>query len=839
MLRRALQRSTDFVTKHNRIVLLVMVLLTAGVLAGIPQIDMASQAGGTTDQFQGIDRVEKSQYIQNNYTADTQRSNRSVRAVYVRDDGGNVLSKESLLAGLRYQQSVRDNESVAAALHGDGIVGLSNLVATRAAGDRGATLSEQIRALERASASEVERLVERTLSDDPRAARFLPADHDQGSAAATDRRMLVTLDTRTADETRDAAGTALYDASEKRQSAGFFVVNADAWADYRQHFFGEMVELVLPVALLLVLLVLAFAYRDLVDVVVGMSGVLLSVLWMFGLLGWLGVEAGTMSIVPVVLITGLSIDFGFHVFNRYREQRGEDEGIREPMSRGVRLVATALVLVTVTAAIGFMANVANPLPVIRDLGITITLGVVSALVLFATVVPALKISIDGVLERVGIDRRKQPLGHGRYLRPVLGGSVTLARRAAPVVLVVAVLVGAAGGVAWASLDKESYQQSDGDVAEWKQQLPGPVGWETGDVPGQSAHIDEVYQPASAADAFQSQILVEDDVTSDGTLEDVAAGVQRIEDEGVLIDQPGTQAVRSPVTAMQAVARQNDDFAAAFQRADTNGNGVPDTDLESLYDAFYAANPDVASQVLERTDGEYRSLLVTMALNGDYSEATDVVPELEDGAAVMEGEGARTATAAGGLSVQTAVLDEIVGGIIMTMVVALAAVVLTLTLVFRYMHGSATLGAVVSVPIVLVVGLVIGGMYLLGIPLTLLTALLMSLVIGMGVDYNIHVGDRFADELRAGKPPIAALQAAVTGTGGALLGSTLTSAGAFATISLVPQAQLQSFGAIVVIALVTAFLASVLVLPSLLLLWSRYSGVETPTPDSTADPMPQD
>ena len=838
MIRDALQRSTDFVTKHNRITLLLMVVLTAGVLAGIPQIDTASQAGGTASQFEDVETVQKAQYIDTHYgNQSRERSNRTLELVYVRDDDGNVLSKSSLLDGLRYQQTVRDNESVAAALHGDGMVGIANLVATRAADTPNPTLAEQISALDSTSPSRVEELVGEVVAS-PRAAQFLPAGHGS-ETTATDRRLVVALTTAGDDETLDRADSALYDAAADREAAGFFVLNEDAWADYRDHFFGEMVELVLPIALLLILLVLAFAYRDLVDIVVGMTGVVLSVLWMFGLLGWLGVAAGTISIVPVVLITGLSIDFGFHVFNRYREQRGDEEGIREPMNRGLRLTATALVLVTVTAAIGFMANVANPLPMIRDLGITITLGVISALLLFATVVPALKISIDGVLERLGLDRRKQPLGHGRYLRPVLERSVTLARRGAPVVLLVAVVVGAAGGAAWAGLDEESFQQSDGDVAEWKQQLPDPVGWETEELPAQSTHVQEVYQPASAADAIQSRILIQDGVTDDGTLEDVHAGVQHIREDGLLVDQPDTQAVVSPVTAMQAVARQDADFATAFEQADTDGDGVPDTNLVGLYDAFYAANSDVASRVVERTDGEYRSLLVTLSLRGDYADAADIVAQLDEGVAVMEGDGARTATAAGTMSLNIAVLDEIVGGIILTMLIALAAIVVTLTAVFRSIHGSASLGAVVSVPIALVVGLVVGGMYLLSIPLTLLTALLMSLVIGMGVDYNIHIGDRFADELRAGHAPIPALRAAVTGTGGALLGSTLTSAGAFATITLVPQAQLQSFGTIVVVALLTAFLVSVLVLPSLLLLWSRYGGIETPTAESVSAPTAQD
>jgi predicted RND superfamily exporter protein len=835
MTRDGLTKAVDFVTDHTRITLLVMLLLSAFVLAGIPQIDTESQASADSDAFQDIDRVQKAQYIQEHYSQTDDGPSRIFETVYVRDEDGNVLSKESLLAGLRYQQSIRENATISAALHDQGVSGLSNLVAMRAAGSPDATLDEQIQALEAASPSEVEQLVATTLSDDPRALRYLPADHDPSDTTASDRRMLVALDTGVANGTYDNATVALYHTASDRSDAGLFVLNGEAWAAASDHFFGEMIELVVPVALAFILVVLGFAYRDLVDVIVGMTGVVLSVLWMFGLLGWLGVAAGVVSIVPVVLVSGLSIDFGFHVFNRYREQRGEDEGIREPMRRGVTLVATALVLVTVTAAIGFLANLSNPLPLIRNLGVSITLGVVSALLIFVTVVPALKIGIDGLLERFGIDRRKAALGHGKYLRPVLGKTVTLARKGAPVVLVLALLVGAAGGLAWMELDEESFQQSDGQVAEWKQQLPGPLGWETHPVPEQSAHVDEVYQPASADAAVQEPILVEGDVTSDDTLEDIQTGVDDIEQKGLLIDQPGTQAVSSPVTAMQAVAAQNESFAAVLQQADTDGNGVPDQNLEEVYDAFYAANSDVASRVVERTDdGDYRSVLVTLSLNADWADASSTVSQLSDSATVMENGDERTATVAGNFAVNDAVLGEIVGGILTTMALALGAIVLTLAIVFRVMHGSATLGLVVSIPIALVLGLVIGGMYLLSIPLTLLTALLMSLVIGLGVDYNIHIGDRFADERRDGKSTFQALDAAVTGTGGALLGSTLTSAGAFATIMLVPHPQLESFGAIVVIAMTTAFVVSVLVLPSLLVLWDRYVPASVTTAPAPAE-----
>jgi predicted RND superfamily exporter protein len=839
MIREALHTGTKFVSNHNRITLLVMILLSAAVVAGIPQLDTGSQAGADPESFENLDRVQAMEYVDTNYSRES-RENVTVQTVYVWREGGNALSKASLLEGLYYQQNVTANKSVATALHGNGMVGIENLVAHRAAGDPSATLEAQITALETTPESAVETLVAKTLADDPRASQFLPADHASDQPTVTDRRVLVMIDGDAPEDTRTAALAALYGQADQRSANGFFTFTDQAVTEWNQHFFNQMTQLVVPVALGLILFVLAFAYRDLVDIVVGMTGVVLSVAWMFGIMGWIGVAAGTMSIIPVVLITGLSIDFGFHVFNRYREQRGPEDGIRDSMRRGTVLVATALVLVTVTAAISFLANLANPLPVIRNLGVSITMGVVSSFVIFLTVVPALKISIDGMLEGFGIDRHKLALGRGTYLAPVLRSTVTLARRAAPVVLVVAVLAGAAGGAAWTDLDREEFDNGADSVADWKQNIPGPLGWERHELGERNAHVQDRYQPATEDDADRSRILVEGDVTHEETLEDLHAGVAEIrsEDDSLLVETAETPSVRSPVTAMRAVAAENESFAAALEAADSDGNGIPDSDLESLYDAFYAADASAASQVVEQREGEYRSVLVTLLLDSDWTERQQTVATLEDGRDEMTGSD-RSATLAGGTAIQVAALDKVIGGVLLTMGVALLTVVVVLSLAFRGMHGSATLGAVVALPIALVVALVIGAMSLLDMPLNLLSALLMSLVIGLGVDYNIHIGDRFADELRAGRPPGEALEVAVTGTGGALLGSTLTSVGAFTTLVLVPSGQIQGFGTLVVIALLTAFVVSVVVMPSALLLWSRYSPSDLSTTTPTRTVLPQD
>jgi predicted RND superfamily exporter protein len=66
---------------------------------------------------------------------------------------------------------------------------------------------------------------------------------------------------------------------------------------------------------------------------------------------------------------------------------------------------------------------------------------------------------------------------------------------------------------------------------------------------------------------------------------------------------------------------------------------------------------------------------------------------------------------------------------------------------------------------------------------------------------------------------------ITGTGGALLGSAATTVGGFGTLAFAIFPALQQFGVITGMTIIYAFLASVLVLPSLLVVWVKYFGPE--------------
>jgi predicted RND superfamily exporter protein len=79
------------------------------------------------------------------------------------------------------------------------------------------------------------------------------------------------------------------------------------------------------------------------------------------------------------------------------------------------------------------------------------------------------------------------------------------------------------------------------------------------------------------------------------------------------------------------------------------------------------------------------------------------------------------------------------------------------------------------------------------------------------------------ELTDGATMAEAVETAVLGTGGALLGSAVTDVVGVGVLAFAIVEPLQQFGIVTAITIAYSFLASVVVLPSLLVLWTRRYG----------------
>jgi preprotein translocase subunit SecF len=610
---------------------------------------------------------------------------------------------------------------------------------------------------------------------------------------------------------------------------------------------GESFAIITPVALLLLLTILAVAYRDLLDVLLGFLGVILVLVWMGGFMGWTGIGVTQILIAVPFLLIGLSIDYALHVVMRYREadrevdeslDRGGSEGgdrgqeptasegrpsPRGAMRIGLGGVVVALAAATVTTSVGFLSNATSPIVSIREFGMVAAAGILSAFVVFAVFLPAVKVELEGLLRWAGLQRRKPPFGTGAIAGRVLRAGGTASRRAPVMLLALAVLLAAGGGVAATDIET-SIDQVDflpRDSPEWMDSLPEPFQPSDYALLDQATFLnDEFVQARGQSNAM---ILIEGDVTGPDTLERVATARTDLAKKTTPIRlASGELETADPVRTIRDVASENETVARVVAASDTDGDGIPDSNLTGVYDAVRGAAPARAGAVIHRADGEYRALRLAVAIQGGSDTAT-VASEFRAVATAIEAGGGLEATATGTPIVQQDVQQGLLRTLVQGFLLTLGVIAVFLGAIFWRRYGAPLLGPVVLFPVVCALAWILGTMYLVGIPFNSETAIIASIAIGIGVDYAIHIGERFLEERGRTDDPAVALDRTVLGTGGALLASAVSTASGFGVLMLALVPSLRRFGFVTSVAILYAFVASVVLLPGLLLLWDRWRG----------------
>jgi predicted RND superfamily exporter protein len=109
------------------------------------------------------------------------------------------------------------------------------------------------------------------------------------------------------------------------------------------------------------------------------------------------------------------------------------------------------------------------------------------------------------------------------------------------------------------------------------------------------------------------------------------------------------------------------------------------------------------------------------------------------------------------------------------------------------------------------------MHVFGFELNFVTATIGAVSIGVGIDYSIHMTERFREEMNRSILPMEAVRKAAKGTGVALLASAGSSIGGFAVMGFAPMPLFSSYGILTATMIALALTASILVLPALLTL----------------------
>ncbi|POG56430.1 efflux RND transporter permease subunit [Haloferax marisrubri] len=736
-----------------------------------------------------------------------------------RDD--NVLSKPAMLDMLRLQERALSRPDLRA-------TSASSVASTVAQtlDPSATTLDEQIDALESASPSEV-RAAAKQATANPQVSSLLSDDFNRQSVKASATIGVVSHEVPGLSSSAGTSGTSpMTDIQEEIQTmtsvsdSDIRVFGSGIISGELGNVIADSLLLVVPAAVLLIFGFLVVAYRDPIDLLLGVVSLVIAVIWTFGFMGLAGIAFSQMLIAVPPLLLAVGIDFGLHAVNRYREERVKDLAPVPSMRTTIKQLSVAFFIVTGTTVLGFLANATSDLAPIRDFGLVAAVGIIFTFLVFGVFLPAAKLYADELREQYNVPEfASEPLGsEGGMLARVLSGGVIIGRKAPRAFLVVILLTTVVAGAYGTGVDT-TFSQEDflppEDQPAYLQQLPEPFKPGVYTVTKDLNYLEDNFE-STQGDSVT--IYVEGQLRQDSSLEMI---YRNGEDppESFVTDDRRAEAT-SIVTVIRNYAEQDPEFAALVARNDANGNGVPDDNLETVYDELLSS--PVSDQASSYITEDYRQTRIVYTVEGDATQDEIVA----DGNVVAE-RLRMDSTATGSTVVFKGVSDTILLSAIESLAVALAATALFLVLIYQLLEGQWTLGVVNLVPIVVSIALLAGTMRYLGIPLNALTATILSIAIGLGIDYSAHVVHRFADEYNTeGHDLDEALRLTVGGTGGALTGSMLTTTTGLGVLAIAITPVLGQFGVVTALSIFYSYLTALLVTPSAIVLWERLTQQDT-------------
>jgi predicted RND superfamily exporter protein len=563
--------------------------------------------------------------------------------------------------------------------------------------------------------------------------------------------------------------------------------------------------------------------RALADMGLTMLVIVISIVWMNGAgvilgpkyLNIIGDFNEILQILPILLI-GLGVDYAIHMTSRYREEIGAGIAVPDSAANATKTVGVALVLATATTSVGFLTNVVNPVTALRDFGILAAVGISSAFILMLTVVPAIRTLLDRRAEAAG-HLERQAFGHQseRLLPRIMGSTAVLAERYAVTTLLAAAILGVAGFIGLTQLET-TFSFTD-FVPEGNELL---------------TTFDTITEEFSGGFGEETEVIIEGDVATPAVHNSLVTAWANMGDTQNVIQFGPQAAAESPVSVIAQLVTPPDQggnpetydegfaataFAAGLQPDLTVDDG---TDVAALYDAAFGVAPDAMARTIAKVDGSYRFIDVGVSTQAGEAGAQQLSEDLKEDFEPVVATGV-TAVPTNQNIVSSGVVVALQESQASSLAITILAAMLLLVVTFYIEVRRPFLGVITILPVVLIVLWVFGVMSVRGISFNPVTAMIANLAIGIGVPYTIHITHRYEEDRQRYDNPEEAIRSTTTHTGGALAGSAFTTAAGFGILVTSTLKPFQQLGEVTFWAITFALVASVLVLPSMLVVWDRW------------------
>jgi hydrophobe/amphiphile efflux-3 (HAE3) family protein len=134
----------------------------------------------------------------------------------------------------------------------------------------------------------------------------------------------------------------------------------------------------LAIALMLIILVLVFSVRGFFAWRwLPLGVVLIAIVYTFGAMGVLSIPITIVSMAVFPIVIGLGVDYAIQFHNRYDEEGLRGTSIGDAIVNSVTHIGPAIGIAIVAACLGFAALFFSPVPMIKDFGYMLIIGVIA------------------------------------------------------------------------------------------------------------------------------------------------------------------------------------------------------------------------------------------------------------------------------------------------------------------------------------------------------------------------------------------------------------------------------------------------------------------------------
>jgi hydrophobe/amphiphile efflux-3 (HAE3) family protein len=499
--------------------------------------------------------------------------------------------------------------------------------------------------------------------------------------------------------------------------------------------------------------------------------VVIGLVWSFGALGYLGVPLSMVTISGLPILLGLGVDFAVQTHNRFEEELRGRSSPEAAVDMTMAKMAPPLTIAMVAAVAGFLALQLSEVPMIKDFGVLLAVGMV------VLVVEAIIVTTGLLLWR----EHRYPAAAKDPSQGVIDRVTTAATRLSPRWALPIVVVGLTIGIAGLVVQGTTPVQTD------------PEAW----VGEDSASVQELVSLRDGT-GFSSELgfsIEADDVTSTEVVQwiDAYARRQMAAHPDALVRPDSLATIVSSVTGTAPVGE----------------------DVEALL----AVAPDDVVATFVSPDRKQTNLIFPlgpMSLQEREALVDEMMADLDPPDGV-------TAIPSGLAVVGIELVNALEANRQLLTLAALGLVAVWLLFAYR----RVAMVVLPLVPVVVAVGASGLAIDALGLELTPLTTVSGPLAIAITTEFSVLLVARFVEERQRGANAEQAVERSASRIGRAFLASGLTLLGGFVVLAFSPMPLLIDFGVVVALDVALALVSVLVVLPPLLRWGAAWISAEEP------------